>query len=205
MKKIFLIAILSFLLFKPSFSQNKDDNRFSLVVSPVVSWMRTDNPTIDGTSAITGINFGVIYDKFFGDNYAISTGVSIVNTGGKLKHFANESSAAQIVDTYKLRYLEIPIGLKLRSADFRQINIYADLGVAPQFKMKAVDKKNNSWKNDIRHVDLSYYLGGGIEYSLNSKNALLLGARFNNGLLDITKVKDRTILNRLSFNLGFIF
>lgn len=204
MKKTSLL-ILSILFVQLSFGQS-NEKRFTIIGSPQISWMSTDNNLISKSSALFGYNFGLIFDNFLGENYALSTGVIVNGVGGKFK-IKDEILKSEIVNTYKLKYLEIPVGLKLRSADFRQINIYGELGFSPQIRMSAVDILNNSLNKEIRLLDLSYYLGGGIEYSINSRNALLLGLRFNNGLVDITKddTKDKTILNRISVNCGFIF
>ncbi len=204
MKKISLL-LFSLLFIQVLVGQNSE-KRFTFFGSPQVSWMSTDNKNIDGSSALFGYNFGLIFDNFFGDSYALSTGLIINDVGGKFKQ-KEILTGSEIVNTYNLKYFEIPIGLKLRSADFRQINIYGELGFSPQIKMKAVDKLNNSISKDIRFLDLSYYLGGGIEYSINSRNAIMLGLRFNNGIIDITKDndKDKTVLNRIALNCGFIF
>lgn len=206
MKKIVLI-ILAALLTQFVSAQNYGNKRFTLSVSPTVSWMKSDHDRVGKASSTAGYNFGVFMDNFFGDNYAFTTGLTINTTGGRLNYPATETSLAY-KETYKLKYIEIPLGLKLRSEDLRRMNIYGRFGLSPQINIQAHNSKNKSISNQVRLFDLSYHLGGGVEYAINSKNALMFGLLFNNGFTDITKqsnLKDKTILNRLTFEFGFIF
>ncbi len=202
MKKIVLIIVVA-LFSQLIYSQNAGNKRFTLTISPTVSWMKPDHEDVKKASSMAGYNFGVIMDNFFGDNYAFSTGLLINTTGGKLKYGPTE-----IHETYKLKYIEIPLGLKLRSEDLRRINIYGRFGLSPQINIQAHNKSNKSISDEVRLFDLSYHLGGGVEYAINSKNAFMFGLLFNNGFTDITKhsgFEDKTILNRLTFEFGFIF
>ncbi len=202
MKKTVLIIAVA-LISQLAYSQYSGSKRFTLTVSPTVSWMKSDHDNVGKASSIAGYNFGVIMDSFFGENYAFTTGLLINTTGGKLKY-----GPTDFQETYKLKYIEIPLGLKLRSEDLRRINIYGRFGLTPQINIQAHNKNNKSISDEVRLFDLSYHLGGGVEYAINSKNAFMFGLLFNNGFTDIThhsNFKDKTILNRLTFEFGFIF
>lgn len=202
MKKTVLIIAVA-LFSQLAFSQYPGTKRFTLAVSPTISWMKSDHEYVAKASSTAGYNFGVIMDSFFGENYAFTTGLLINTTGGKLKYGPTE-----IQETYKLKYIEIPLGLKLRSEDLRRINIYGRFGLSPQINIQAHNKSNKSISGEVRLFDLSYHLGGGVEYAINSKNAFMFGLLFNNGFTDVTKrdnFEDKTILNRLTFEFGFIF
>lgn len=202
MKKTILI-IAAVLLSHLAYGQLAGNNRFTLTVSPNISWMKSDHDKVKNASSIAGYNFGIFYDNFFGNNYAFTTGLLINTTGGKLNYTAEGSSTS-----YKLKYIEIPLGLKLRSEDLRRMNIYGRFGLSPQINIQAHDKNSKSINDEVRLIDLSYHLGGGIEYAINSKNALMFGLLFNNGFTDTTKnsnFKDKTVLNSVTFEFGFIF
>jgi hypothetical protein len=197
---IFIIAVMAF-----ANAQEKGQNRISLVLEPVISWMKSDCQCATNQGISSGYNFGVKVDHFFDDNYAFATGLTINTAGGKI---AYSSIHDQQIQTYKLKYLEIPLGLRLRSDDLRRINIYGRFGLSPQINIKVSDKDNYNIDYEVRIFDLSYHLGGGIEYSLGRRNALMIGLIFNNGFVDITKrqnFEDKTILNRFTFEFGFIF
>ena len=188
-------------------AQEKGQTRFSFVLNPQISWISSDHDQINGKGSLAGYNFGVIMDRFFGDNYAFCTGLTINTTGGKLSYSALGEEAAY-TQTYRLKYIEIPLGLKLRSEDIRRTNFYGRFGLSPQINIKAVDSNEKNISGDIRLFDLGYHLGAGIEYSLGGKNALLFGLLYNNGFADITKkdgFEDKSIQNRFVFEFGFIF
>jgi opacity protein-like surface antigen len=147
-------------------------------------------------------------DNFLCENYVSTTGLTINTTGGKLNYQYTDDEEENYNQTYQLKYLEIPLGLKLRSADLRRMNIYGRFGLSPQINIQANDNNDKSISDEIRLFELGYHLGGGIEYAINSSNALMFGLLFNNGFTDITKNKDfddKAILNRFVFEIGFIF
>ena len=57
---------------------------FSVVVDPMITWMKTNEEAIQRDGVNFGYNIGLVMDKYFTDDYAISTGISILNTGGNL-------------------------------------------------------------------------------------------------------------------------
>jgi hypothetical protein len=210
MRKISLLILIS-LLSQLSIAQGAGDLRISFVMSPQVSWINSDNAKVDSKGSIAGYNFGIAVDRFFGDNYAFATGLTINTTGGKLFYpeIENEEiTIKEINQHYQLKYIEIPLGLRLRSEDIRRSNIYGRFGLSPQINIMAHDGDGNSISDEVRFMELGYHLGGGIEYSLGRRNALIMGVLYTNGFTDITNQKnynDKAILNRLIFEFGFIF
>jgi len=209
-----LSGIISFSLS----AQEKGHTSISLVLEPVISWMKSDYRFANSNGSLPGYNFGIKIDRFFGDNYAFATGLTINTAGGKIRYYDNAeylkeyrqkfNDNPEFFQEYRLKHIEIPLGLRLRSDDLRRINIYGRFGLSPQINIKASDGKGNSINNIVRLFDLSYHLGSGIEYSLGRRNALMFGLIFNNGFVDITKNKDvvdKAIMNRFTFEFGFIF
>ena len=207
MRKHILVFALIITFVPFTKSQEKGYTRFSLVFEPVVSWMKSDGIDILSEGLLPGYNFGVKIDRFFGENYAFATGLTINTSGGKISYPATEQQDT-FTQTYRLKHIEIPLGLRLRSDDLRRINIYGRFGLSPQIKIKAVDGNENSITDEVTLFELSYHLGGGIEYSLGRRNSIILGLIFNNGFTDITKnngFTDKTILNSLAIEFGFVF
>ncbi|TCO07676.1 porin family protein [Natronoflexus pectinivorans] len=204
MKKLFSLFIILISITQLS-AQHSGDFRFSFVLTPQISWMKSDHQNVDDKGSRAGYNFGVLMDRFFGHNYAFATGLTINTTGGKLSYDTGEEVFSQ---RYNLKYLEVPLGLRLRSEDIRRTNIYGRFGLSPQINIQAQDGNGNSISSEVRFFDLGYHLGGGIEYSVGGRNALMIGLLFNNGFTDITNksgFNDKSILNRFVFEFGFIF
>lgn len=201
------IILIAMMATQYIYSQDTGRTRFTFVATPQISWMKSDHEMVDQKASRFGYNFGVMMDNFFGENYAFTTGLTINTTGGKLS-YQSDNAEDNYSQTYHLKYLEIPLGLKLRSADLRRMNIYGRFGLSPQINIQANDNNDKSISDEIRLFELGYHLGGGIEYAINSSNALMFGLLFNNGFTDITKNKDfddKAILNRFVFEIGFIF
>jgi hypothetical protein len=201
------IILVFLLLTGYAAAQSTGDTRFTFVLSPQISWMKSDMDKVDNGGSKMGYNFGLLVDYFFGDNYAITSGLTINTTGGKLEYLSSGNNTVEPRQRYNLRYIEIPVGLKLRSEDLKRMNIYGRFGLSPQLNIMAKDNDDNGISDEVKLLDLGYHIGGGIEYSVGGKNALVFGLLFNNGFMDITSSSyhDKAILNRLVFEFGFIF
>lgn len=201
------IILVFLLLTGYAAAQSTGDTRFTFVLSPQISWMKSDMDKVDNGGSKMGYNFGLLVDYFFGDNYAITSGLTINTTGGKLEYLSSGNNTVEERPRYNLRYIEIPMGLKLRSEDLKRMNIYGRFGLSPQLNIMAKDNDDNGISDEVKLLDLGYHIGGGIEYSVGGKNALVFGLLFNNGFMDITSSSyhDKAILNRLVFEFGFIF
>lgn len=201
------IILVFLLLTGYAAAQSTGDTRFTFVLSPQISWMKSDMDRVNNGGSKMGYNFGLLVDYFFGDNYAITSGLTINTTGGKLEYLSSGNNTVEARQRYNLRYIEIPMGLKLRSEDLKRMNIYGRFGLSPQLNIMAKDNDDNGISDEVKLLDLGYHIGGGIEYSVGGKNALVFGLLFNNGFMDITSSSyhDKAILNRLVFEFGFIF
>jgi hypothetical protein len=197
------------------------DLRFGVFVEPQLSWLTPDAKNIDRDGFRIGINGGMIMDKYFAKNYAFTTGISISNIGGNL--FYEDSLAIKTAEEeqvmsprttvdYKLQYVSVPLGLKFRTNQIGYFTFFAQLGFTPQINIKAradasrdqLDRENIS--DEINLFNLSYFFGGGIEYSLGGNTELTGGIIFNNGFIDVLKSKNsRDTLSFLSLRFGIMF
>jgi len=207
MKKIISAVVL--LLVVTSFqvhSQDAKSFRLSFVAEPQISWLKPDKDEVESRGNKAGYNFGVVMDRFFAENYAFSTGLTINTTGGKLRY--TQDDGAKLDVEYQLRYIEVPLGLKLRSNDFHRTNFYGRFGLTPQVNIEARNDQDKTIGDQVRLFDLGYHLGAGLEYSIGGSNALMFGLVYHNGFTDVTdepEFDDKTVLNRLVFEIGFIF
>jgi len=164
-----------------------------------------------------GYNFGVVMDRFFAENYALSTWLTINTTGGKLEYKdgvameiggTNDEDVKYTDVTYRLKYFEVPFGLKLFTNEFNRSRYYGQFGLYGQFNIKTNDGNGKSMNDEVNFLDMGYHLGGGMEYSLGGDTYLLVGLLYNNGFLDVTsnsQTDDKTHLNRLVIQFGIVF
>ncbi|WP_439184456.1 porin family protein [Carboxylicivirga taeanensis] len=213
MKHTPLLILFGILLATSLEAQNNKRTRLSFVMSPQVSWLGSDNASVDGNGNLFGYNFGVVMDRFFDTNYAFSTGLTVNTTGGKLTYpdgtmveIGGESTALQDV-TYRLKYIEVPFALKLITNEFRRSRYYGQFGLYTQYNIKTNDGNGKSMNKEVNFFDMGYQLGGGMEYSLGGSTYLMLGLIYNGGFMDVTDnaVDDKATLNRITFQFGIIF
>ena len=217
--------IIACIVLTPSLTYAQQRISFGLHADPVISWFASDIKQTKNDGARPGFNFGLTYNKYFSPNYSFSTGISLLNAGGRLvssdtteMEFSNFKSIVlpgkPVI--YKIQYLTIPIGLKLQTNQIGYITFFSDLGLDPKVVIggKADIPSNKiSGENatkELRMFNLSYHVTGGIEYSIGGTTALVLGLNFDNNVLDVTKdngkqLRDVVTHKILSFRIRIIF
>ena len=119
---------------------------------------------------------------------------------------------------YNLQYVEIPISLKLRSGYFGTFRFFTELpmlylGFRTQARGSTkgntktvidgngnvqtveIDIEKENISPDVAFFNLSWGLGGGVEYELGSKTSLVGGLYYQQGFTDVTKDSGFTIVN----------
>lgn len=213
MKKIALLLFFSYFLLGEAEAQKK--LRFGFQASPSWSWLRTNDRKIEGVNSNWGIKLGALGEYYFTDNYAFTTGLGFgFNQGGTLQNgysrwkpwdssdLSDIPSDTFSIETklhYRVTYVEIPFGLKMRggSNEDSRIKFYAEL---PMFTLGFVTKgigdirgtndqnlEDIDIREEVRGLSLSWGLGGGIEYEFASNGSLMAGIAFQKQFTDITR------------------
>ncbi len=217
-KQILLILIL-FLAIQVAEGQSRIS--FNVHASPQFAWFSTDSDVIDPDGSIFHMQAGIQMDYFFEENYAFILGFGINNLGGDL--FNSDSVTDNphgndlVVDPGKrvkmnLHYLDIPVGLKLKTEEMGYITGFLQLGLNPMFNVdaKLTTKDGSDDKQDIQEsinlFNLGYHVEIGAEYRLGGNTAAVGGVRWTSGLTNVTKNDGASItVNAISVHLGIIF
>lgn len=215
-RKILVIGLL-FLLFRPVFGQGL---KLGIFVDPVVSWIKADVDEIVREKARIGLDVGLTADYFFAENYAFSSGMSLFMTGGtlgykngiKLRTKDGEDGTVPAGGhvLYKVRYLKIPLGIKLKTHRIGRFVYYADLGMDPMIKITArADYASFSdvrIGKEIKNFNMGFHIGGGIKYPLGGNASAVFGLKYMNAFADMTvPPKDKVTINNLMFRIGISF
>ena len=220
-KKHCIRSFVSLLLLLIPFQSGKSQGiQFGIFFDPQVTWMSSDNNEITGNGSRVGFNFGLTLHNFFTENYAFTTGISLNQTGGKLRYSDSTYFRVQEeVDTllpgttinYKLQYLNIPVGLTLKTNEIGYMTYFAQLGFDIQFNLKAIGDESNGFederiKEEVNLFNLGYHAGIGVEYRLGGSTAAIGGIRWSSGLTDVTS-NDRAnvTMNAISIHIGVLF
>ena len=190
--------------------------RFGAYIAPTVTWMKpTASKSNDGEFRVNsngsnvGFAWGLMADYFFTENYGISTGFQLNNTGGNIqvKRRIPGDSAISFVSNadfdYKLQYLEVPFSLKLRSDELQGsgAKVFGQIGMSLGINIgKKASYEVDYWDADLQQgvsvseekeklygsftvapVMLQLNVGGGVERRISDKMSFYVGLFFNNG------------------------
>lgn len=225
MKKI--TVLLVFLMAAgPLLADDDFGFRFGLNASPNLSWFRTETRGYDNRGVDPGFSYGLIIDYEFAQNYAVTSGLNILSTGGKMRYrYLHEGVDTQKRRDYDLRYLEIPLGLKLRTDEMGFITYYGQFGLGLGFNIRAkaddriyLDDESTLRFTDVdisdytRFLRASLVIGAGVEYNLGGRTSLLGGLTFHNGFSNVLDVDNPAVAtspsavsNYVELTLGVIF
>ena len=225
MKKIILSLTLVVGLVSLSIAQ---DLHFGIQASPSWSWMGTDNTKINGTGSALGLKLGLIVENRFSEAYSISSGIGFhFNSGGSLRFglpsqlwknswgefdVSPKSSDTFAVNTklrYSLTFVEIPIGLKMRTPEQgNHIRYFAEPLICFGFRTKASGdissaetvsaQEQINIKSDVNGLNLSWGAGVGGEYVIQNNTAIVFGLYFQSGFTDMTKDSGGTLFDKSS-------
>lgn len=217
--RIFIIIGL-FIILQPANGQGKI--RFNVHVDPQFAWLKSsDNSQIKPAGSIFHMQAGLQMDYFFQENYAFILGFGINNLGGNLLYgdtafYENENQPVTILpgQTVKmnLQYLEMPLGLKLKTEELGYGTFFLQLGFNPMFNINAhISSEDGTFdkqyiKDSIVSFGLGYHVGAGFEYRLGGNTAAIGGVRWTSGLTNVTENDGVNLsTNAISIHLGLLF
>jgi hypothetical protein len=229
MNKKLLLILLVILTFSHAYAQQPASDypkiRFGIFFDPLVSWAITDFSQIEGDGARIGMNAGLMMDKFFAPHYAFTTGISIHAIGGSLNYkqgknpFQASDGPSSLPNntsvTYKLQYLHIPLGLKMRTSEIGYFTYFAEVGLDPMFNIKAnanvpsANLSNVGVSEEINTFYAGYHASLGLEYKILGSTSAFTGLTYMNGFTDVTSdsgnATEKTVLHNIEIRLGIIF
>ncbi len=223
--KITILFFISTIAF-PGYSQDRSF-RLGFKAAPNIAWIAPDSKDYESDGSKMGFSWGLLADFTLSGNYFIKSGFSMDYMNAKLKFpFATDTTNTGIMQrTYHLRYLEIPLTLKMRTNKFGNTAYFGELGFGTSFNIRAksddeFQPDNGSTvtseqdvKDDIAFFKESLIVGAGMEYFLDESTSLVFELSFHNGLTNVltgenTKdatIKQNGILYCFQFNVGIIF
>lgn len=214
------IILLSLLILISSYSSAQDTKlQLAFVATPQASWLSSDNASAEYAGTRLGYSLGLQGDYFFTKNYAISTSVLYSKLGGKIQYNTATPMNVRIGGStailnpgdellYNLAYIEIPIGLKLKTKEFRRNSYWGQIGLSPMVNVSSANKDKNSLSEEVGLFNFGYHFGAGTDFSLGGSTYLTAALMLTNGLVDITtndQFKDKASLSAVNLRIGIIF
>jgi len=249
MKNIALTCLVVLAFAVLAFGQ--DAKHYSLTISPGATWFTTDDNQINSNGGLINARITAKMEKQLKGNLFYTKGIGLAfGQGGTLRHdiggnllpsssLENEewnTGRKPLVDgtdiEYKLRMLEIPLGIKYKMPTQGFSTYYVEFPFTTHIKVAnkgaisnaTIDASNQNIGPDLHLINWSWGLGGGVEYGVNSDFSLIAGISFkktlfdqikNNGTKTITTAEGRlgesirenskAKLNIIEINFGIIF
>ncbi len=123
------------------------------------------------------------------ENYYLTTGININYFRGKL---APETGGDNLEMVYNMRYLMVPLTLKLRTNELLpRFKFYGSLGIEAGVRIRAkadtsIEKKVDM-KDYTQPVIGNLVVGAGAEFAVDEALDIVAGISFHNGLLNALK------------------
>jgi hypothetical protein len=188
---------------------------------PQITWINSDEANVAHDGSVVKFNSGIDFDIFFMPNYAFTIGLGLNNMGGKLLYYDttrfSQTNSTLIIPAgftakHSLQYLNIPLGLKLKTTELGYTTFYFHGGLSPLLNLKAVTSSaqlslvKENIKEEINLFSLNYFVSAGIEYRLAGNTALILGLKWSSGFNDVT-INDfaNNNLNSAGLHIGIRF
>ncbi len=248
MKKISLFLFTLLLL--PLAAKAQTDFRFGFQVSPSFSWIDSDDKHISANGSNLGLKLGARGEFFFAERYALVTGVGFFfNAGGtmlyeyggdfwpnsELSSEALHSLPPEVDLKYSIRYVEVPLSLKLLTPEIgRDLKVFVEIpaffiGFRSQArgdisKAGPLDSNDENIQKDVLPLSLSWGAGAGGEYILRGNGRgdtnILFGVFYQQGFMDVTtnkamkyldnpleltEEKSKAIIRAITLHLGVMF
>lgn len=200
--KLITLMLFSVIILNLSAQENDDRKfRFGLHFSPNLAWLNASSDAYNGNGSDLGFSYGLSAEFFLAKNYLFSTGFSITSLGGNLTYPGtfqdvnnNTFSPTKIEEAYNLKYIEVPLTLKLRTNEIGYMTYYGNFGFKSginysasgdfDFKNQQVSRNDEDIDDDIKFFNMWLVVGAGAEYSISGNTTVMLGITFNNGFIN---------------------
>jgi hypothetical protein len=216
--------------------------KLGLRVAPQLTWSKPDNKITSTNGTRVNAAYGLIIDYNFTENYAIGTEFSLQTLGTNMSiaqdRFTNISSQGvnypstdDLHYDYTMKYIQVPVILKMRTKEIGYLRYYAEFGFAANFltRAKADVSMGTSFQKDKVNINdpdeedefrltphdydtranafrAGLIMGAGIQYNMFGNSLLIVGLRFDNGFSNFMKDdKLKTSIHYVALNIGVLF
>ncbi len=219
MKKI--LSLLLFTIFSLGIvnAQSSSKVRFGLSLNPSINWLSAQNKNKFETKGSTfGFGGGLNTEIKLSQTASLTTGVNFTTQGGNTQYtdsayYKYDNSELQELDSpsesdftnillerkTKINYVNLPVGIKLKTPEFGLITYYGEFGLNFSFRTNSTttDKTKNliSLENeeltnivntdDTQLFNMGFNFGAGLEYNIAGSTSLFFTVKYNNNFINM--------------------
>jgi len=208
--------------------------RMGIYGSMGFGWMKpkTKEYTKDGSHF--AYSYGLITDYNFTENYTLSTGFAISNTGGKLSFKDSQDISNGVIDTgmvnrkYNISYFEIPILIKMKTNQMGYFTYFAQLGIRNYMRLNSTYDETFAYSNNgttntisseeiensdgINFYRMAFSFGIGTEYAISKSFSAFGYLSYDNGLTNVlnntnsvSELEENAVIKQFTLTAGFLF
>jgi hypothetical protein len=200
---------------------------FSFRIGPNLSWLKSNSDAVSYGGSILGFSWGALCEFPLQSNYSFLSGFNINFAGGKVNYAGiKDGSAVSVDERYSIKYLELPLMLKIKTNEVDGVLFYGQIGLGTSFRLNSRVKRSfqlpassidDFSPEDINSDNLTSFIresmliGLGAQYSFQENLKLFGELNFNNGFTDILKkgtyntADPKVISNFVELNVGLYF
>lgn len=206
--KNWLVIFLALAATSPSKAQDK---KFVIGagIDPGISWVQPENSHYTSEGVVFSFSYGLSFDYYFSENYGLSSGLQVMNWGGKVSYpdlFPQGASSelVQVRSSSEYRYsaVSVPLYLKLKTNPIGYNSYFAEFGFSFLFPYKtsintqstysdgtSTDRGTASIFDNTPFASVNLYLGAGIEIPISGNTKAQISLQFLNGISSLSKGK----------------
>ncbi len=185
--------------------------QFGLKIEPGIGWSKLNSDHLFDGKTKMNFNWGFVGNIYFVENYGLSTGFNVKFMNNEYSFNAADNSI--VTRTIKNQYLEIPIGLTMRTEKIGNLRVMGNVSYGLGFLLNSNEKNFNENGNELTMLTNYSKLRNalivklGVEYFIHKSSCLVAALVFNNNFANIyTKdYQQNVLLNNLCLEIGFMF
>ena len=243
MKKA-LALVLAVALSTPFVAAQDDASvRFGIKLAPNMSWIRPDTRGLKSNGNILGYTFGLMSEFPIGNtgNYGFATGLFLTTMGGGytydysfVENVGGSVTTKALQTDVSMRYVELPLTIKMMTNEIGYMRYYAQLGVGAGFNIRSKADievpvvegaltdgtpiargfqvlEDEDLQSETNLFRAALVVGGGVEYNISGNTNLLFGITYNNGFTNFNQQefydnkKGKLLNDYLELTLGVFF
>ena len=229
MKK--LLPLLLFLVLVSQAQAQYKPVMFGMRIGANLDWIKPIADNYSGEGVVAGFTWGFIGEFFLMENYAILTGFNVNFIGGNpairdiIIDGNTVTTSGQLHRKYNLKYIQIPLCLKMQTALSEKITIFAKIGIGTSFCLNAkgtddfvydggelsYSKKNID--EEIALIRESLIVGGGVEFKIKGSTAVIIDLTYDNAFNNmltgdnpaLSDTNPKAIQNFVELGAGIVF
>lgn len=185
--------------------------QFGLKVEPGIGWSKLNSDHLFDGKTKMNFNWGFVGNIYFVENYGLSTGFNVKFMNNEYSF--NTNMYGDVTRTIKNQYLEIPLGLTMRTEEMGEMRILGNVSYGLGFLLNTNEKNFDSNGNEVTMISdynkirHALIVKLGVEYYVHKSSCIVAALVFNNNFANIygTDYEQNVLLNNLSLEIGFMF